>query len=204
MGTVESTGTVEGDATKAWTTGDPEKDWARYQGQFDRTDRGLRQRIACLLTFDVLLLMGIALAGYGNATALWPVLPLFMFWGFVVSLTTYWAQYRAIAHRRICAERWSTLYPDEYPAPGGAECTQSGHISAEFPVLVPLISVVVWLLMVAYYVEESWSLMATRDLSRGMGALAGIAVVVALIKFLDIWAAFGASIDQDRNPPRKW
>jgi hypothetical protein len=46
--------------------------------------------------------------------------------------------------------------------------------------------------------------MATRDLSRGMGALAGIAVVVALIKFLDIWAAFGASIDQDRNPPRKW
>lgn len=135
--------------TETWTTGDPDKDWARYEGCIDRIDVAVRYRFACLLGFEVLLafvLAFIAAGGSGGNQELKIALTSLLPWlGFVVSLVVYWAQYRALEYRTMLRSGWTALYPDTFPTPFGKRARESERPSVGSDALVPLLSGGVWL-----------------------------------------------------------
>lgn len=179
MGAGDTTGEVENVACKvAWTTGDPEKDWTRYQVQFDRIDQGVRHRLACLLAFDGFLIL--ALSGERSADVGFNItFELMVLWlGFVVSLVLYWSQYRALCHRRYLCEGWTSIYPDVQPAPCGYERFEGGSPAVAPSALIALLSAILWLVMTG--VTLGWKLAPAEMISQnGVFIVVRIGVLIA-------------------------
>ena len=148
MGVSETGGAAENVAGKArWTTGDAERDWARYQGLFDRIDQGLRFRLACLLAFDGVLIL--ALSGERSANFQFNVVfDLLVLWlGFAVSMVMYWSQYHALSHRRFICGGWTSIYPNAQPTPFGNENAMGSAPAVAPSALIALLSALLWLVM---------------------------------------------------------
>lgn len=207
MADEETVGVSENTETKVWTTEDPAVDWARYEGQFDRIDKGVRHRLACLLVFDGFLI--VALAGERSANAEFNMtFELLILWlGFVVSLVIHWSQYRDLCHRRFLCGRWTSIYPEIQPAPFGGEELGEGSPAFAPSALIALLSATMWIVMTGITLGSK---LAPADMISLNGILGAVRIGVliatgaALVAFYLEFAMFYSSSTSEKEPPRKW
>lgn len=185
-------------------TGDMDKDWGRFVGYFGQIDQGLRHRLACLLGFNGLWLIGVAQVSYVNSPELFSAKVLIYLVGFLASLALYWAQYRAVAHRRALVRDWESRYPDPYPSPGGVEWASVGSVSADPHVLIPFTLAVFWLIAGAWRFSTARNWLSGRYIEMLSCGVAGILVIVVVLTFAPVFVNFRAEMDPERKPPRKW
>ena len=133
---------------------DPAADWARYEGQFARLDGSIRHRTACLIAFDGVLIVVLALlaigplSGYRDfATSFAAFLP----WlGLSASIVLYWAQYRTYEYRRELQRAWKKCNPEFQPAPYGLETRDLGTLVGAPDILFALLSSLTWLILFGF------------------------------------------------------
>lgn len=144
-----------GAAEPRWTTGDPERDWTRFEGQFDRLDRSLVHGAAGVLAVDGLLFLVLANHGgvtatavSGVYTALGVMMPLL---GLVLSVILSRFQYGTLVYRRTLEQAWDRAYPEgglrPYRQPGRAE----GSVLWAPPALLAVFSGMVWFVVLAMH-----------------------------------------------------
>lgn len=162
MGVSETGVDVENVGGKVgWTTGDAEKDWARYQGLFDRIDAEARHRMVCLIVLSGVLLFAliaaVAAKSLGGSQWLSTTLELFLPWvGLSASMAVYWSQYHAHEQRRELQRIWIARYSTEQPAPYGLPMRDPGTPHGVPAVLLGLLSSIFWLFVFGSSLARVW------------------------------------------------
>lgn len=138
-----------------WMTGDADKDWVRFEGQFDRLDASLRHGLAGILALDGLLFIALAIHGVagGDATSglnavSSVVIPLL---GLVVTSSLFWHQFGALNYRRVLESMWDRMYPDGGLRPYRLPVRSAGSVALAPPALVGLLSALAWLILLAMH-----------------------------------------------------
>lgn len=207
MGVNETVGDVENVGGKVgWSTGDAEKDWARYQGLFDRIDQGLRFRLACLLAFDGVLIL--ALSGERSANFQFNVVfDLLVLWlAFAVSLVMYWSQFHALSHRRYLCGVWGSVYRNSQPTPFASESATSGPPAVAPSALIALLSALIWLVMTGITLGRGIAPTDAISQSGLMGVVrAGVLIAtgLALVALYVLMALHDSSRGLEKEPPRE-
>lgn len=171
----------------AWTTGDLDRDWTRYEGQFDRLDARMHKGLLGLLALNAVLVIPLAAFAISGGPdrllelAFTSLLPLL---GFVLSAAIFWSLFRTNTYRNELASRWIEAHPAVRPAP-------IGHRNAAIPSNAwapqPLIAMLTACFWLAVIVVRLWDYFGPansieRLLSWGLliATLCAIAVLYAV------------------------
>ena len=143
--------------TRVWTTGDPNTDWARFEGQFALLDGAIRQWLLGLLVFDGLLFIALVIRAMeklvpstGLSGASQVVLPLV---GVLISLVVFTFLFKQLCHRRMLERAWDHLAPELALTPYGVPAREVGTIALAPPAALALCSMLGWsVILIAFFV----------------------------------------------------
>lgn len=182
---------------RVWTTGDSERDWTRFQGQFDRLDGAIRQWLFGLLVFDGLLFIalvvrsmegGVPSTGLSGATPV--VLPLL---GVLISLGVFMYLFAQLRHRRTLEKAWDRLAPDSALTPYGVPAREVGTVALATPAMLALCSLLGWgailLGLLAWYYASKVGITYQKTYHTTIlltTAIGGITLFISIVTFLTL------------------